>query len=105
MQTDRKQKTSLPSFSPEQKALALALALPNAQPDGVDWEAGAVTAGGGVVATIQALRKSRGPNKKPVKTQVAVRLDADVLSAFKAGGPGWQTRMNAALKDWLIARR
>jgi len=24
-----------------------------------------------------------------------------VLAAFRAGGPGWQTRMNAALRDWL----
>jgi hypothetical protein len=25
--------------------------------------------------------------------------DADVLDAFKATGPGWQTRINAALRD------
>jgi hypothetical protein len=24
-----------------------------------------------------------------------------VLAAFRAGGDGWQTRMNDALKDWL----
>lgn len=35
------------------------------------------------------------------KTQVAIRVDNDVLTAFKATGKGWQTRMNAALKDWL----
>lgn len=32
--------------------------------------------------------------KQPVK----LRLDADVVDAFKAGGPGWQTRMNDALR-------
>ncbi|TOZ63225.1 hypothetical protein DIJ60_07440, partial [Burkholderia pseudomallei] len=25
----------------------------------------------------------------------------DVLDAFKATGRGWQTRVNAALKEWL----
>ncbi|MHB1642239.1 MAG: BrnA antitoxin family protein [Acidithiobacillus sp.] len=25
----------------------------------------------------------------------------DVLEMFRASGPGWQTRMNAALRDWL----
>jgi len=30
-----------------------------------------------------------------------IRLDADVLEAFRATGKGWQTRMNNALKDWL----
>ena len=29
--------------------------------------------------------------------------DADVVDAFKATGKGWQTRMNAALRDWLKA--
>jgi uncharacterized protein (DUF4415 family) len=24
-----------------------------------------------------------------------------VLAAFKQDGPGWQTRMNQALRDWL----
>lgn len=35
------------------------------------------------------------------KTATTIRLDEDVLSAFKASGQGWQTRMNDALKDWL----
>ena len=30
------------------------------------------------------------------------RLDfRDVLEMFRASGPGWQTRLNAALRDWL----
>jgi uncharacterized protein (DUF4415 family) len=27
------------------------------------------------------------------------------LSAFKKGGAGWQTRINAALRDWTLARK
>ncbi len=32
------------------------------------------------------------------KVQVTIRLDAEVVEAFKAEGPGWQTRINAALR-------
>lgn len=32
------------------------------------------------------------------KEQVALRVDKDVLARFRAGGPGWQTRMNNALR-------
>lgn len=70
----------------------------------VDWSKAIVTAGGGVAATIAAVRRMRGPGKKPAKEQVAIRLDPDVLVAFRASGPGWQTRMNAALKEWLATQ-
>lgn len=29
---------------------------------------------------------------------VSVRLDSDVLAHFQEGGPGWQDRINAALR-------
>jgi uncharacterized protein (DUF4415 family) len=32
---------------------------------------------------------------------VNIRLDADVVGAFRQGGVGWQTRINNALRDWL----
>lgn len=32
------------------------------------------------------------------KKPVLLRLDPEVVSRFKAGGEGWQTRMNAALR-------
>ena len=32
------------------------------------------------------------------KSQVTLRLDNDVLERFKAGGPGWQSRINEALR-------
>ena len=32
------------------------------------------------------------------KQQVALRLDKEVLERFRAGGAGWQTRMNEALR-------
>lgn len=38
--------------------------------------------------------RPRGSNKE----QVSLRLDKDVVAKFKAGGPGWQTRINEALR-------
>lgn len=44
------------------------------------------------------LTKGRGPQKALTKEQVSLRLDRDVLDYFRAGGPGWQGRMNEALR-------
>ncbi|WP_157267582.1 BrnA antitoxin family protein [Azohydromonas aeria] len=53
-------------------------------------------------AALAAARRRRGrPAGSGTKEQVALRVDRDVLAAFRAGGPGWQTRMNDALRDWL----
>ena len=35
------------------------------------------------------------------KRSTTIRLSQDVLDHFKAGGPGWQTRMNDALREWI----
>jgi uncharacterized protein (DUF4415 family) len=32
------------------------------------------------------------------KEQVSLRIDRDVLEYFQAGGPGWQERINDALR-------
>jgi len=45
-------------------------------------------------------RRGRPPGSG-VKESTTIRFDKDVLDAFKAGGPGWQSRMNAALRQWL----
>lgn len=51
-------------------------------------------------ALADAMRKNKGgrPKTKNPKVPVSLRLDADVLEKFKAAGPGWQSRMNAALR-------
>ena len=48
-----------------------------------------------------AKRRAGRPAGSGNKEQVAIRLDNDVLAAFRAEGPGWQTRINAALREWL----
>jgi uncharacterized protein (DUF4415 family) len=55
-----------------------------------------------VMQSLVAMRRPVGrPKADTPKVFTAIRLDADVLAEFKATGKGWQTRMNAALKDWL----
>ena len=49
-----------------------------------------------------ALARKRGrPAGSGVKEQVAIRLDKDILEAFRAQGQGWQTRINQALRCYL----
>ena len=44
-------------------------------------------------------RGQRGPQKsKPVKTQLTLRLDREVVEHFKASGPGWTARINEVLR-------
>jgi uncharacterized protein (DUF4415 family) len=38
------------------------------------------------------------------KVPVNIRLDADVVRYFRAGGPGYQTRINEVLKAFVAAR-
>jgi uncharacterized protein (DUF4415 family) len=45
-------------------------------------------------------KRGRPPASRP-KEHVNIRLDADILDAFKDRGAGWQTRINTALRDWL----
>jgi uncharacterized protein (DUF4415 family) len=45
------------------------------------------------------LRRGRGrPRSEAPKQQVTLRLDRDVLEKFRAGGAGWQSRINKALR-------
>lgn len=45
-----------------------------------------------------SIKRTRGKQKAPTKQLVSIRLDRDVLAAFKATGRGWQGRVNAALR-------
>jgi uncharacterized protein (DUF4415 family) len=48
----------------------------------------------------QLVRRGR-PRASVVRQRITIRLEHDVVQQFKASGPGWQTRMNSALVDWL----
>jgi uncharacterized protein (DUF4415 family) len=40
----------------------------------------------------------RGPQKAPTKIPVSIRLSPEVISHFKEKGPGWQSRIDDALR-------
>ncbi len=42
--------------------------------------------------------RRRGKQKTPTKELVSIRLDPDITAYFRAGGPGWQTRLNDTLR-------
>ena len=45
-----------------------------------------------------SIRRTRGGQKLPVKVRVTLRLDKATVAAFKATGPGWQTRIGELVK-------
>lgn len=48
------------------------------------------------------VKRGRGrPATEVKRPTLNMRVDAEVLEAFKATGPGWQTRINEVLKDWV----
>ncbi len=49
-------------------------------------------------------RGKRGPQKAPTKKLVSLRLSPEVIEHFKAGGPGWQTRIDSTLRKAIKKR-
>lgn len=43
----------------------------------------------------------RGPQKKPTKKQLTIRLNQEVVEYFKLQGKGWQTKINEVLTDYV----
>jgi len=50
-------------------------------------------------AQLEVKRRVGRPKLETPKKRIAIRLDDAVLSAFRATGKGWQTRMNALLLE------
>ena len=47
----------------------------------------------------ESIRRARGrPTVEAPKRQISLRIDPDVIDAFKATGKGWQARINDALR-------
>lgn len=85
-------------LSPEQKAELQALAaLPDEQidttemPEVVDWSGA-----------------RRGALYRPIKRQITLRIDADLIEWFRSrtrGGEGYQTNINCALREYVERHR
>lgn len=41
------------------------------------------------------------PFSEQTKERITIRLSSDVVQSFRKTGAGWQTRIDAALKEWL----
>lgn len=94
---------SLPELSDEEEARILAGALsdPDARPL-TDEDLARFRPAYEVIPEVVAkmMRRRRGrPPAETTKKQVTLRLDQDVVDHFKASGPGWQTRINDALRS------
>ncbi|WP_440534638.1 BrnA antitoxin family protein [Variovorax sp. YR566] len=57
-------------------------------------------------AQIEARKRGRpaGSTRADAKVSTTIRLDAAVLEALKAAGPGWQTRAKDALREVFVAK-
>lgn len=56
-----------------------------------------------IAKAFEKARGERGPQKAPVKERVGLRLNQDVVEHFRRSGPGWQSRINAVLEDYVKA--
>jgi uncharacterized protein (DUF4415 family) len=71
-----------------------------------EWKIGdqVVSPSEGKTAFREAIKRGR-PKAAVKKVSTTIRLDADVLEAFKSTGNGWQTRINNILREWMKERK
>jgi len=92
----------LPAFNPEWIDPDDAPELNEEFFESGEWKIGdrVVSPSEGKAAFREAIKRGR-PKAAVKKVSTTIRLDADVLEAFKATGHGWQTRINSVLRKWL----
>jgi uncharacterized protein (DUF4415 family) len=49
-------------------------------------------------AALMAAKRHRGPQKRPTKAMLVIRVDRAALAKFRATGKGWQTRLAATIE-------
>jgi uncharacterized protein (DUF4415 family) len=78
-------------------------------PDNPEWTTAdfqkALPASEALPASLLKKLGVRGPQKAPIKVLVSIRLSREVVDTFRASGEGWQTRVDLALKDWLVTHQ
>lgn len=80
----------MPSAQEDAAITAAAVSDPDAVPlTDAQWHA------------VKPLLKRGRPLAAVTKERITIRLSPEVVQAFRASGTGWQTRLDAALKDWL----
>jgi uncharacterized protein (DUF4415 family) len=82
--------TSMPTPEEDAAITAAAMSDPDAIPyTDTEWEA------------VKPTLKRGRPQAAVTKERITIRLSPEVVQAFRASGAGWQTRLDAALRDWL----
>ena len=51
---------------------------------------------------VERIEEERKARKAVGKTRVTLRLDADIVSRLREDGPGWQARVNSALRQAVL---
>ena len=64
-----------------------------------EWFDKAEFAVGGKV--VRPAKRPGRPKSDAAKKLIALRLDPDVIERFRATGPGWQSRINGVLREYL----
>jgi uncharacterized protein (DUF4415 family) len=54
---------------------------------------------------MKQLRPLGRPKAAVTKERVTIRLSPEVTAFFRAGGQGWQTRLDEALKAYVASKR
>lgn len=54
-----------------------------------------------LAAAFAKARGQRGPQKAETKDRIGLRLDHHIVEHFRATGPGWQSRINDVLDDYV----
>ena len=55
--------------------------------------------------TAHAKRGAGRPKSETTKVQKTLRLSPEVLAYFQSTGKGWQTRIDEALKEYVISHK
>lgn len=74
-----------------------------ADPDNPEWtEADFARARPAATAVPEVVaahaQRTRGPQRRPTKVLVSLRIERDVLDRLRASGPGWQSRASEMLR-------
>lgn len=97
MKTKARRLDELPDLTEEQRArLARVAAMSDAEIDTGDIPE---------LTEAELAEMERGRFWRPVKEQVTTRIDADVLAWLKASGKGYQSRINAILREAMLRGR
>jgi len=70
-------------------------------PNHIDFDLVGKPVRGKYYEAYQEHKRTRGKQKEPTKIAISIRLDSDIVDAYKAKGKGWQTMINQVLRESL----